>query len=108
MGGGFSERVVAEARLYPSLVRPVLVGGVEREPMVVVIGLVAALATAFRPNPLTYSLAVLLVVAGLPRLRRLARRDPQFFGVLRRHIHTAGFYLARPRHDAPRRRVPTL
>lgn len=108
MGGGTSERPVSEARFYPSLVRPVLVGGVEREPMVVLIGLVAALATAFRPNPVTYSLALLLVVAGLPRLRRLARRDPQLFAVVRRHIHTAGFYFARPRHDAPRRRVPTL
>lgn len=101
-------RAPSAARIYPSLVRPVLVGGVEREPMVVLIGLVAALAAAFRPNPLTYALAVLLVVVGLPRLRRLARLDPQYFGVLRRHIHIAGFYLARPRHDVARRTVPTL
>jgi type IV secretory pathway TrbD component len=95
-------------RIHPSLVRPVLIGGAEREPMVVVLGLVAALVTAFRPNLVTYSLAALLILVGLPRLRRLARRDPQFFAVLRRHVHVAGYYPARPVHCAPRRRVPTL
>ncbi len=97
-----------EARVYPSLVRPILVGGVEREPMLVVLGAVAGLVAAFRPNPVTYSLAVLVVVVGLPRLRRLARRDPQFFAVLRRHLHAAGFYPRRAHHEARRRRVPTL
>lgn len=102
-------RDLPSTRLFPSLVRPVLFGGAEREVLIPAVGLSAILVLAFRPNVVTPLLVLLIVTQVLPALRRTARRDPLFFKLLRRHLHRAGFYPARGRHDAPRRReVPTL
>lgn len=98
-----------ETRVYPSLVRPVLYAGVEREAMIPTAGLCFVLLLAFRPNLVTPALALLIVFRVLPVLRRLARRDPLYFKTLRRHLHRAGFYAARADHDRPRSRaIPTL
>jgi type IV secretory pathway TrbD component len=100
---------LAPTRIYPSLVRPILFAGVEREAMIPTAGLCFILLLAFRPNLLTPLLALLIVLRVLPWLRRLSRRDPMYWKLLRRHLHRAGFYPPRADHDRPRfRAMPTL
>jgi type IV secretory pathway TrbD component len=98
-----------QTRLYPSLVRPVLYAGIEREALIPTAGLCFVLLLAFRPNLVTPLLALLIITRVMPRLRRLSRRDPVFWKALRRHLHRAGYYPARADHDRPRgRSIPTL
>jgi type IV secretory pathway TrbD component len=94
--------------LHRSLLSPVLVFGVERQLVGPLLALAAMLLFAFRLNPVTPTLAVLLLAVGLPALRRLARHDPWTFRVLLGHLRTAGFYPPLARHDVPRRQVPTF
>lgn len=94
--------------IHRSLLAPVLMVGVERQLVGPILGLAALLVFAFRLNFVTPALAVLLLVVGLPALRRLARRDPWTFRVLLDHVRVAGFYPARARHDVPRSAPPTF
>ena len=97
-----------ETPLFPSLVRPALVAGLEREVVIPLAGLVLMLLFAFRPNLVTPALALVLVAVVFPALRRATKRDPQVFEVLKDHLRVAGYYPAAGSHDAPRRRVATL
>lgn len=94
--------------LFPSLVRPALIAGLEREVLIPVVGLVLMLAFGFRPNWVTPVLGAGLVLLVLPSLRRATRRDFQVFEVLRDHVRVAGYYPAAGSHEDPRRRAPTL
>lgn len=97
------------SRIYPSLVRPILLAGVEREVMIPLVGIALFLLFGFRFNFVTPSLAALLIFGLLPHLRRFARRDPQGYAVLRRHVRISGFYHAQGDHNQRRqRRFPTL
>jgi len=99
------EAAVPTSRIHPSLVRPILIAGVEREVMIPLVGIALFLVFGFRANFVTPTLAALLVFGLLPRLRSICRRDPQSFAVLRRHLRLAGLYRAQGDHD--QRRVTT-
>ena len=94
--------------VHRSLLTPTLIFGVERKIFGPLLGLSLALVVAFRPNFVTPTLGVLLLTVGLTALRRVARRDPWAFRVLRAHLQTAGFYPAQARHDVVRRPPPTF
>lgn len=100
---------VPTSRIHPSLVRPILIAGVEREVMIPLVGISLFLVFGFRANFVTPALAALLVFGVTPRLRALSRRDPQSFAVLRRHVRTSGFYRAQGAYDHRRPRpTPSL
>ena len=92
--------------IYPALVRPILVGGIERPVAILLSAAVVALLFAFRLNWLTPTLAALLVAFGFPRLRRLNQRDPQAFAVLLGHLRRAGLYRSQALHDERRTSPP--
>lgn len=94
--------------VHRSLLTPVLILGVERGLVIPLVGVTLALLFVFRLNLVTPTLAVLLVTVGLPWMRRLSRRDPWAFRVLRRHVRIAGFYRPLPRHDVRRSSPPTV
>jgi len=96
-------------RVYPSLVRPVHVAGVERT----VFGLVAVVALVlvfgFRLNWVTPAIAALVVLLGLPALRRATGRDDEVLAVFRGHVVRAGLYAGLPPHTHPHtHRPPTF
>ena len=95
-------------KLHRSLLVPVLVLGVERQLAGLLLAVAAVLVFAPRLNAVTPVVAGLMVAVGLPALRRLARRDPWTFRVLRAHLATAGFYPAQARHDVARSAPPTF
>jgi type IV secretory pathway TrbD component len=87
-------------RLYPALTRPQLVSGMERQVFIplVLAAIYLLPPLAFRFNLVTPAIAVLIVFVLFPRLRRLARRDPQLFAALPGHLRHAGFYPVRVHH----------
>ena len=99
---------LAETPLFPSLARPVLIAGVEREVVIPLVGLVLMLLFAFRPNLVTPALALVVITVVFPALRRVTQRDPRSFEVLKDHLRVAGYYPAAGAHEAPCRSVPTL
>lgn len=96
---GRTERSV---RIYPSLVRTIHLGGIERAAGGLLVMMTAILVFAFRLNVWTPSLAVLLWLVALPALRRATKRDPQVLAVYRRHLSGAGVYLGQAPHDQAR------
>jgi type IV secretory pathway TrbD component len=96
-----SVRSDRSARIYPSLVRTIHLGGIERAAGGLLVMVTAILVFAFRLNVWTPSLAVLLWVVALPALRRATKRDPQVIAVYRRHLSGAGIYAGQaPHHQA--------
>lgn len=93
-------------RLYPALTRPQLVSGMERQVFIplVLAAIYLLPPLAFRFNLVTPAIAVLIVFVVFPRLRRLARCDPQLFAALPGHLRHAGFYPVRVHHARPRPR----
>ena len=94
-------RVNDETPLHPSLVRPVLLGGAERELVIVNTITVFALVFGLGPHPLALATAATLATAGHSLLVLAARFDPQMWRVYSRHIHYQGFYPARALFAAP-------
>ncbi len=90
------------ARIYPSLVRTIHLGGIERAAAGLLVMVVAMLLFAFRLNFWTPALAVLVVTVALPALRRATKRDPQVLAVYRRHLVGAGIYAGQAPHDRSR------
>lgn len=99
---------LAPTPLFPSLVRSPLIGGLEREVVIPLVGLVLMLLLGFRPNLVTPLLALGVVALVLPALRRVTKRDAQVFEVLKGHLKLAGYYPAAASHETPRRFVATL
>ena len=87
--------------LHPSLVRPILLGGAERELVLINVILITVLVLGVGPHPLTFVLAALLGTAGHSVLVLAARFDPQIWRVYARHVLYQPFYPARARFDAP-------
>ena len=87
--------------LHPSLVRPVLLGGAERELVLVNTVTVIALVLGLGPHLASLGLAALLATVGHSALVLAARYDAQMFRVYARHIHYQAFYPARALHGAP-------
>ena len=87
--------------LHPSLVRPILLGGAERELAVVNTVAILVLVLGVGPHPLTLMLAGLMGTAGHSTLVLAARFDPQMWRVYSRHLGYRTFYPARALHAAP-------
>lgn len=90
-----------EAPLHPSLLRPVLLAGAERELVIVNTITVFALVFGLGPHPVALATAALLATAGHSLLVLAAGFDPQMLRVYSRHIRYQGFYPARALFHAP-------
>ena len=93
-------RDIRKTSLHPSLIRPILLGGAEREPVLVNAILIFALVLGVGPHPLTFLLAVTLGTLGHSTLVWAARHDSQIWKVYSRHLRYRRFYPARARFDA--------
>ncbi len=90
-----------ETPIHPSLVRPILLAGAERELVLVNAIVIAVLLLGIGPHPLTISTAALLATAGHSALVLAARFDPQMLRIYARHIHYRAYYPARAPFNAP-------
>ncbi|MBT8248600.1 MAG: VirB3 family type IV secretion system protein [Acidimicrobiia bacterium] len=93
-------RDLRQTALHPSLIRPILLGGAEREPVLVNVILIFALVLGVGPHPLTFLLAITLGTLGHSALVWAARHDSQIWKVYSRHLRYRRFYPARSRFDA--------
>jgi type IV secretory pathway TrbD component len=93
-----------KARIYPSLVRPVHVAGVERTAAGLLLMTSLMLLFAYRLNWLTPAIVLFLLLVVLPALRRATKRDPRVLAVFRQHVLRAGLYEGQPPHTHPHRR----
>ncbi len=76
--------------VHKSLVRPILLGGMERVPLVIVL-LVAGLFVLLQ-TPATVVSGLLIAVVGIVVLRRIAEWDPEYFHVLYRRLKYGRHY----------------
>ena len=90
-----------ETPLHPSLIRPILLGGAERELVLINAIVIAVLILAIGPHPLTFATAAALATAGHSALVLAARYDPQMWRVYSRHVVHRTYYPARGLHGAP-------
>jgi len=90
-----------ETPLHPSLVRPILLAGAERELVLLNAIVITALLLGIGPHPLTLITAALLATAGHSALVLAARFDPQIWRVYARHVVHRSFYPARALYSAP-------
>jgi type IV secretion system protein VirB3 len=88
-------------RCYPSLIRPILLAGAERELVIPVVGLAGVLVLGVGPQLLSLALAGGLVFGLLPLLRMAARVDPQMRKVYVRHQKYQSYYPAQGHPSAP-------
>lgn len=92
------------ARIYPSLVRPVHVAGIERAAAGLLFMVSVMLLFAYRLNWISVAVVVVLVLVVLPALRRATKRDARVLAVFRQHVLRSGLYLGLPSHLHPHRR----
>lgn len=86
--------------IHPSLVRPILVAGAERT--LSLVNIVVAMALIFGIGSLTAAIyGAIQTLAVHWALVRLAKKDPQFSAVYKRHITYQPYYPARAHHSAP-------
>lgn len=90
-----------ETPLHPSLLRPVLLGGAERELVLLNVFVILSLVLGVGLHLLTVVLAAGLGTFGHSLLVLAARYDPQTWQVYRRHVTYQDFYPARARFEAP-------
>lgn len=90
-----------ETPLHPSLIRPILLGGAERELVVINAIVIAVLLLGIGPHLLTFLTAALLATAGHSALVLAARYDPQMWRVYSRHLLHRTYYPARALYTAP-------
>ncbi len=89
-----------ETPLHPSLIRPILLGGAERDLVLINVILIAVLILGIGPHPLTFLTAALLATAGHSTLVLAARYDPQMWRVYTRHLAYRTYYPARALYTA--------
>ena len=80
--------------VHPSLIRPLLLGGAERELVLVNVVVIAALIFGVGFHWLSLTVAVGLATAGQWLLVQAARVDPYLSRIYKRHLDYHGFYLA--------------
>ena len=90
-----------ETPIHASLVRPILLGGAERELVLINLLAIVVLLLGVGPHPITILLAALLGSAGHSLLMIAARFDPQMWRVYARHLLYQPFYPALPSFEAP-------
>ncbi|HYX25480.1 MAG TPA: VirB3 family type IV secretion system protein [Thermoanaerobaculia bacterium] len=92
-------RDLAETPVHPSLTRPILMGGVEKDLAMLEILLGGAILALAGPSLATFAILALIVFAINPLLLApLAERDPQAFAVYLRHIQYLPSYPAASTH----------
>ncbi len=89
------------ALIHPSLTRPLLVGGAERELVLVNGTIIAALIFGVGFHSVSLTTADLLATAGNWALTRAARYDPRLSRIYVRHVRYQPYYPARPPIGAP-------
>lgn len=87
--------------IHASLVRPILLGGAERELVLINLLAIVVLLLGVGPHPITFLLAALLGSAGHSLLLIAARFDPQMWRVYARHLLYQPFYPALASFAAP-------
>jgi len=87
--------------LHASLTRPILLGGAEREPVIVEATSIVALTFAVGLHLPTAIIALLLGTVGHSLLRRAAKEDPQMMRVYTRHVRYKTYYPAQASLTAP-------
>ena len=92
------------ALLHQSLIRPNLLGGAERD--LVQVNALAAVILIFGVSTKASIIFGLAMAFGVQwGLVQLAKRDPQWFAIYKRHIKYQPFYPARALHNAAPGRV---
>jgi len=86
--------------LHQSLIRPILLGGAERN-LALLNGVIAAALIFGIGSIYAAALGVAFALGIQAVLVRLAKKDPQFFDVYRRHVLYQDFYPARALEGAP-------
>ncbi|MCY3875176.1 MAG: VirB3 family type IV secretion system protein [Rhodobacteraceae bacterium] len=76
--------------VHKSLVRPILLGGMERVPLVIVL-FFAGLFVLFQ-TPAAIASGLLIAAVGIVVLRRTAEWDPEYFRVLHRRLKFGRYY----------------
>lgn len=88
-------------RVYPSLTRPILFGGAERELAILEGTLICALLFGVGLHVLTIAMAALIAFGVHPLLVLAAKSDAQMFRIYLRSIAHQDLYLARAHPSAP-------
>jgi type IV secretory pathway TrbD component len=89
------------APIHPSLTRPLLLGGAERELVLMNGTMIAALIFGVGFHWVSLTLAALLATAGHWALTRAAKYDPRLSRIYVRHVRYQSYYPARPAIVAP-------
>src|SRR5213594_626848 len=90
------------ALIHASLIRPLLLGGAERELVLVNGTIIAALIFGVGFHSVSLTTAGLLATAGHWALTRAARYDPRLSRLYVRHVRYQPYSPARPPIGAPR------
>lgn len=102
-----SRHDLATNEVFPSLVRAPLLWGVEQRPAILIILTAIACVAAYRPNPVTYPIAALLVLGVIPWLRSKCRRDPQAITAFLQASQLPARLVPRTSAARPRRPFPS-
>lgn len=89
------------APIHPSLTRPLLLGGAERELVLMNGTIIAALIFGVGFHWVSLTIATLLATAGHWALTRAAKYDPRLSRIYVRHVRYQSYYPARPPIAAP-------
>lgn len=81
-------------QVHPSLIRPLLLGGAERELVLVNVVVIAALIFGVGFHWLSLTVATALATAGHWLLVQAANLDPYLSRIYKRHLDYQGFYAA--------------
>ena len=83
------------ASIHPSLTRPLLLGGAERELVLVNATIIAALIFGVGFHLASVTVAIVFATIGHWALTRVARHDPQMSRIYIRHVRYQEYYPAR-------------
>ena len=98
------EDQVTWSPIHKSLIRPDLIFGCERTPLVLII-CVAFIFIVILQKPLLAGYGLLVAVIGIPILRKAAKRDPLSYRILIKHFGYKSHYNAHPGLSRPPPRV---
>jgi type IV secretory pathway TrbD component len=91
--------------IHRSLIRPILLGGAERELVIINMTFVIALIFGVGLTKLTIISALLMAIVGQFVLVQMGKRDPMMSRVYLRHIKYNDFY---PAHGSRLSRTPII
>ena len=102
------KRSLRTVPLHRSLTRPILLGGAERDLVIIEVSLIVALLLGVGFHPLSVGLALFLGTIGHRLLVWIGRQDPQATRVYARHRQYQPFYPAAAGLTAAPARVPAF